>query len=70
MNISGNGKMLVTATKDLSLRWAETREAWQDARSREFEQKFLAELMASVERAAPVFDDLDKVISKVRSDCE
>ena len=70
MNISGNGKMLVTSTKELSLRWAETREAWQDARSREFEQKFLAELMASVERAAPVFDDLDKVISKVRSDCE
>ena len=70
MNISGNGKMLVTATKDLSLRWAETREAWQDSRSREFEQKFLTELMASVERAAPVFDDLDKVISKVRSDCE
>jgi hypothetical protein len=70
MNISGNGKMLVAATKDLSLRWAETREAWQDARSREFEEKFLVELMASVERAAPVFDDLDKVISKVRSDCE
>jgi hypothetical protein len=70
MNISGNGKMLVMATKDLSLRWAETKEAWKDARSQEFEQKFLTELMASVDRAAPVFDDLDKVMTKVRSDCE
>jgi hypothetical protein len=70
MNISANGKMLAMATKELSLRWAETRDAWKDAKSVEFEQKYLAELMASVDRAVPVFDDLDKLISRVRSDCE
>ena len=70
MNISSNGKMLVMATKALSVKWAETAESWKDTKSHEFEQKFLIELMASVERAAPVFDDLDKLISRVRSDCE
>ena len=70
MNISANGKMLTMATKDLSVRWSETRDAWKDAKSLVFEQKFLAELMASVDRAVPVFDDLDKLISRVRSDCE
>ena len=70
MNISANGKTLVMATKELSLRWAETRDAWKDARGLEFEQKYLAELMASVDRAVPVFDDLDKLISRVRSDGE
>jgi hypothetical protein len=70
MNISSNGKMLVMATKGLSVKWAETAEGWKDAKSHEFEQKFLTELMSSVDRAAPVFDDLDKLISKVRSDCE
>ena len=70
MNISSNGKMVVMAINALSVKWAETAESWKDTKSHEFEQKFLIELMASVERAAPVFDDLDKLISRVRSDCE
>jgi hypothetical protein len=39
-------------------------------KSQEFEQRFLAELMASVDRAMPVFDDLDKLLTKIRRDCE
>jgi len=70
MNISSNGKLLASATKDLSLRWSETREAWKDTKAREFEQRYLAELISAVERAVPVFDDLEKLVSRVRSDCE
>jgi hypothetical protein len=70
MNTSANGKILVMATKELSRKWEDTKESWQDAKSREFEQKYLLELMASVERAVPVFDDLDKLLSRIRSDCE
>ena len=70
MNISSNGKLLASATKDLSLRWSETTEAWKDAKAREFEQRYLAELISAVERAVPVFDDLEKLVSRVRSDCE
>jgi len=70
MSISANGKLLSSLTKELSLKWEDTRQQWQDAKATEFEQKFLEELAAAVERAAPVFDDLDKLISRVRSDCE
>lgn len=70
MNTSANGKQLVAATKDLVRRWEETKESWQDAKATEFEQKYLFELLASMERAAPVFEDLDKLLNRIRSDCE
>ena len=70
MNTSANGKQLVAATKDLVRRWEETKESWQDAKATEFEQKYLFELLAAMERAAPVFDDLDKLLNHIRSDCE
>ena len=70
MNISSNGKLLASATKDLSVRWSETADAWKDTKAREFEKRYLAELISSVERAVPVFDDLAKLVSRVRSDCE
>ena len=70
MNTSATGKQLVAATKDLVRRWEETKESWQDAKATEFEQKYLFELLAAMERAAPVFDDLDKLLNRIRSDCE
>ena len=70
MNISSNGKLLAAATKELVRKWDETKHSWSDAKSRDFEQKFLFELWTGVDRSVPVFDDLDKLISKVRSDCE
>jgi hypothetical protein len=70
MNINSNGKLIMAATKDLWLRWGETKEHWQDAKSGEFEQRYLLELQSGVDRALPVFADLDKLISKIRSDCE
>jgi hypothetical protein len=70
MNISSSGKMLRTLTKDLSIRWEQTRNSWQDAKSTEFEQKYLIELFGSVERAVGYFDQLDALVSKIRKDCE
>ena len=70
MNVSANGKTLVALTKQLAAGWDETKIFWSDAKSDEFEKRFLSELNTTVERVAPVFDDLDKVLSRVRSDCE
>ena len=70
MNVAANGKALVSLTRELSLRWEETKVSWHDAKSQEFEQKYLVELMSSVERAVAIFDDLAKVIAKVRNECE
>ena len=70
MSISGDGKVIVAATKEVAVRWAETKQFWQDAKSREFEHKFLDDLFASVDEAAPVFDQLDKLVNRIREDCE
>ena len=70
MSVSSNGKQLAAATKDLVRRWDETKESWQDTKAIEFEQKHLFDLLSGVERAVPVFDDLDKILSRIRSDCE
>ena len=70
MNVSANGKMVVALTKQLSVAWEETKNYWQDSKSEEFEKRFLSELISTVDRAAPVFDQLERVLDKVRSECE
>jgi hypothetical protein len=70
MTISSNGKLLVGATKELMLKWRETRESWQDQKAHEFEQKYLNDLLTIIDRSGSVFDDLGKLVDKVRSDCE
>jgi hypothetical protein len=64
------GSRLSAITKDLWLQWQQTREYWQDAKSEEFEKKYLEELVSSVDKTVSVIDQLDKLTSKIRSDCE
>ncbi len=68
MNASKN--RLMGLTKELRAEWEQTRQYWNDAKSLEFEKRFLAELMAGVNQAVTNIDALERVISQVRSDCE
>jgi len=52
------------------LRWAETKEYWKDAKSREFEQRYMTELFARVDKTAMVIEKLDELLNRVKSDCE
>jgi hypothetical protein len=61
---------LMGLTKELRAEWEQTRQYWNDAKSLEFEKRFLEELMAGVNLAATNIDALERVISQVRSDCE
>jgi len=61
---------LEALAKDLKLQWQQTKEHWADAKSREFEQKFLQELFITVERSASAIESLDKLITKIKKDCE
>jgi hypothetical protein len=70
MNLSGSKNRLVALTKELSNRWEDTKNHWRDAKSREFEQRYLAELFANVDRTITVMDKLNEVLTKVRKDCE
>ena len=70
MNLSGQKSRLTALTKQLSLDWAETKNHWSDARSREFEARHMVELFAAVDRATLMLDKLEALLGKARSDCE
>ena len=70
MSMGATGHSLGTATKELLRNWEETKESWNDAKAHQFEEKYLAGLIASVERALPIFEDLDKILNRLRRDCE
>ena len=70
MNLSGNKGRLIGLTRDILLRWQETKNFWRDAKSEEVERRFMAELDASVNRTVLIVDKLDELLKKVRSDCE
>ena len=68
--MSASGARLEALTKELRVQWFQTKEYWKDDKSREFEHKYLEELFASVDRAVLVIDQLDKLILKIKKDCE
>ena len=68
--MNASGARLGAITKELWVQWQQTREYWKDAKSEEFEHKFLDELIASVDKTVTVIDQLDKLITKIRKDCE
>jgi hypothetical protein len=61
---------LAGLTKELRVQWLDTKSYWKDARCLEFEHKYMEELFASVDRAATVIEQLDKLLTKIRTDCE
>jgi len=70
MSLTANKGRLEGLTKELLGKWAQAKEFWQDAKSREFEQRFMDELITTASRAASSIHELDKLVAKVRSDCE
>jgi hypothetical protein len=70
VNVSTNGKVVLTATRELSRKWTQTKQHWRDAKSEEFEREYIADLISDVERAIPILEELDQLISTVRRECE
>ena len=70
MNLSGNKNRLVALTKELSNRWEDTKNHWRDAKSQEFEQRYMTELFANVDKTVTVMEKLNELLTKVRKDCE
>jgi len=68
--MNSNGSRLSGITKDLWNQWQSTKESWQDAKSREFEHKYLEELISSVDKTVGVIEQLDKLMTKITKDCE
>jgi hypothetical protein len=70
MSLSVCKTRLATVTRDICNQWDQTKHYWQDSKSQEFESQYIELLQGSVEKAVTVIDELDKLISKIRHDCE
>jgi len=68
--MNANGTRLAGATRELWLQWQETKNYWRDAKSQEFEAHYLSELVATVDKSVAVIEQLDKLLTKIRKDCE
>jgi hypothetical protein len=70
MSVIGQRTRLMGITKELALRWEETKTHWRDAKSEEFERRYLQELVARMDKTIAVMSKLDELLNKVRNDCE
>jgi len=70
MSMAGSKARLVGLTKELSLKWEDTKNYWRDAKAAEFEHKYLTELFAGVDKTITVVEKLDELLKKVQKDCE
>jgi len=68
--MNSSGSRLSAITKELGRQWQQTKEYWQDRKSQEFERKYLEDLLASVDKTVTVIEQLDKLVMKIRKDCE
>jgi hypothetical protein len=70
MNLSATKSRLAALTKELWVRWGETKNFWRDAKSAEFQHRYMEELMIRVDKAVTVLEKLDALLGKVKKDCE
>ncbi len=68
--MSASQNRLLGLTKELAAEWANTKQSWSDAKSREFEQRFLDELFSAVNQAVTNIESLERILNKIRADCE
>ena len=70
MNLSGSKSRLVGVTKELALQWEQTKHYWRDAKSQEFERRYIQELLITTDKTVAVIEKLDELLKKVHNDCE
>jgi hypothetical protein len=68
--MSASQNRLTGLTNELRAEWEQTKHFWNDAKSREFEQRFLTELFAAVNQTINNIESLERVLAKIRNDCE
>ena len=70
MALSGSRSRLAAISKELSLRWHETKTHWRDVKCQEFERRYIDELLARVDKTVTVIEKLDQVLAQIKRDCE
>jgi hypothetical protein len=68
--MNASGSRLSGLTRDLVQKWHEAQTSWRDAKSVEFERVFLGDLLGTVERTVSSIEQVDKLLNKIKKDCE
>ena len=68
--MSASQNRLVGLTKELAAEWAVTKQSWSDAKSREFEKRFLDDLFTGVNHAVNNIESLERILNKIHADCD
>ena len=70
MSSQGSASNLAQAVRLLNLEWEKTKNYWRDAKSLDFEDKYLADLPGQVTAATGAMEEMEALLKKVRNDCE
>jgi len=70
MSLNHSKGRLVGLSRDLLRIWQETQDSWRDQKGREFDSTYMQPMFDAVDHAATAIDDLDKVLKKLKDDCE
>ncbi len=70
MSLRASSTRLSAVTRDLMVQWSETKYYWRDAKSHEFEKKYLEELFPAVDRTVALMEQLGKLLGKIKDECE
>lgn len=70
MNTQGSASQLESAWRDLAAAWQYTTDDWRDAKSQEFEKRFLEKLPGLLGGAKQAIEEIDILLRKMRHDCE
>jgi hypothetical protein len=70
MSLNHSKGRLVGLSRDLLRIWQETQDSWRDQKGREFDSIYMQPMFDAVDHAATAIDDLDKVLKKLKDDCE
>lgn len=68
--MSASQNRLMGLTKELAAEWASTKQFWSDTKSREFEWRFLDELFTGVNQTVTNIESLERILTKIHTDCE
>ena len=70
MSLKASKAKLARATRDITMRWEQTRTSWRDQKAQQFERQFIAPLPDSISTAVVIIDELDQVLNKIKKSCE
>ena len=70
MSVKSTRGTINKAVRDLNVNWQQCKNHWNDVKSKEFEEKYIAPLPDAVTATSSIIDEIDKVLNKIKRDCE